>query len=315
MSDLTLSVVMPNYNHAAFLPQAIEGIVNQSRPPDEFLILDDASTDNSLAIIESYAARYPAIRVLRNEINRGVVQANQRLFSEATGDYLHAAAADDQRCADFYMRAMQMAKSHPESGLIFGKMVVVDEHDKELSEIAVRRWQEPLYADPQRFLREYLDIEAPSHSAVAATIFRRLPFLEVGGYREELGSWADSFAVRAIGLKCGACYMPERFAIWRRLSYSFSAKSRSDARHTLDLVARAAHLMRSKEFRDRFPAAHVRRWKSIYRLLVIRDDWRNETRHLRESLIRRGVNIVPRMFRALSLAFYRGDLSCFTSEN
>ena len=95
MSGPTLSVILPNYNHARYLSEAIEAIASQSHAADEFLILDDASTDNSLEIIEKFQKRYSQIRVLRHEQNRGVLEANRRLFEEARGDYVFAAAADD----------------------------------------------------------------------------------------------------------------------------------------------------------------------------------------------------------------------------
>src|SRR5688572_8100484 len=99
---LTLSAVMPSYNHAKYLPSAIESVLNQTRAPDEFLILDDASTDHSVEIIEAYAARFPSIRFVRNERNQGVIAAHQRLFEMATGDFLYSGAADDQRYPHFF---------------------------------------------------------------------------------------------------------------------------------------------------------------------------------------------------------------------
>jgi len=63
MDKSTLSVIMSNYNHSRFLPEALDAIVNQSRQPDEFIIIDDASTDNSVEIIQSYASRYPFIKL------------------------------------------------------------------------------------------------------------------------------------------------------------------------------------------------------------------------------------------------------------
>lgn len=261
MRRFTLSVAMPNYNHAKYLPRAIEGIVEQSRPPDEFLILDDASTDHSVEIIRAYAQRYPSIRFVRNEHNAGVIAAHQRLYEMATGDYLYSAAADDERYPWFFEQAMEMAQRFPHAGLVFGVMVMIDEEGRELGEIRVRRWREPLYASPERFLREYLEVEPAAQSAAAATIFRRDAFQEVGWCRPELGSFADTFALRAIALRHGACYVPERFAAWRRVPQSFSHQSASDARHALDVVARAARLMRSPEFAGRFPPDYVARWR------------------------------------------------------
>ncbi|MBM3777382.1 MAG: glycosyltransferase family 2 protein [Acidimicrobiia bacterium] len=51
----SLSALMLNYNHGRYLGRAIEAIVAQSRPADEFLILDDASTDDSVEVIERHA--------------------------------------------------------------------------------------------------------------------------------------------------------------------------------------------------------------------------------------------------------------------
>ena len=62
MNRPTLSVVMPNYNHAKFLPRALDSLLGQTRPPDEILVLDDGSTDDSRAILERVAGREPLIR-------------------------------------------------------------------------------------------------------------------------------------------------------------------------------------------------------------------------------------------------------------
>ena len=194
MEQPTLAVLMPNYNHARYLADAIAGIATQSRPPDEFLILDDGSTDNSLEIIEPYLKQYPFLRLIRHERNRGVIAANQRLFAEARGDLLFAAAADDVRLPGFFARAVQMAERFPQAGLVFGAVGMIDQEGRRLGRIAVRRWQEPLYADPQRFLREYLMVELPAHSLCSGTIYSREALLEAGGFRPDLGSWAATFA-------------------------------------------------------------------------------------------------------------------------
>ncbi len=305
MSAPTLSVVLPNYNHAAELPRAIESILNQTRLPDEFLILDDASTDESVAVIRRYAEKSPLIRLIRNERNTGVMAAHRRLFEEAQGEWVHAIAADDWRTPRFFERAMEMAARFPQAGLIFGDTVVVDEADRELARIRVRCWPEPLFAPPERFLQEYLESEAPSHSSIAATIFRRDAFAQVGWYREELLSWGDTFALRAVGLAHGACYIPETFAHWRRRSGSYSGASRSEPERMLGIIERAARLMRSPEFGHLFPERHVRRWRRLYRLLVVRDFWKGDIGD-DSPFLARWARRAGRTPAAVRLLFYRG---------
>ncbi len=309
MSRPTLTVVMPNYNHAKYLPRSIEANANQTRPPDEFLILDDGSTDNSVEVIESYLPRYPFLRLICSAQNVGVNEANRRLFEAATGDYIHAAAADDDRFPTFFERAMEMAELFPQAGLVFGKLVVKNEHDSVIGSVEVRRWGERLFADPTRFLSDYLDVELASHSASAATIYRRSAFEEVGWYRAELGPWADTFAARAIGLKFGACYVPEDFAVDYRLPASYSQQAKDQPRQAIDVIARAARLMRSDAFRERFPAAHVRQWERQFRRLVA---WNYllGSGPRDPSFIARNLKRLPRLLPALRVLAYAGDTSC-----
>ncbi len=317
MSAPMLSVVMPNYNHARYLPRAIEEILNQTRPPDEFLILDDGSTDNSVEIIQSYAERCPRIRFLRNDQNQGVIDAHKRLFETAKCDYIYSGAVDDSRYPNFFELAMHMAEQHPQAGIVFGKMVIADEHGSELGIVEAQRWQESLYATPETYRREFLDVEEPSQSLSAATIYRRDALEEVGWFRPELKSWSDTFAARAIALKYGACYVPEKFAAWRRLPESYSQSNRADPRHLLDIIARAECLMHSAEFRDRFPARHVRRWKRRYIWRTIKEYWRGDnTGELPpgSSFLTRYRYRLPRTLSALALGFYRPNLSCFAGE-
>ncbi len=264
----TLAAVMPNYNHGRYLPAAIEGILNQTRPPDEFLILDDASTDDSAAIIESFASRHPTIRFLRNERNLGVIESQRRLLEAIGSDYVYLGAADDVRLPAFFERAMAMAERYPQAAFVMGRMDVIDEHDVLLGTIGVRRWNEPLFAPPEQYRRECLEVEAPSHSLSGATLWRREALRELGGFRPELGSWGDTLAMHAAGLRHGVCFVPEVFTRWRRLSAAFSAASRNDSSHAVRLIDASVAAMRSPELRDRFPDDYVTSWERRSRRLA-----------------------------------------------
>lgn len=313
MSTPSLSVIMPNYNHSRYLPEAIPGIAGQSRAPDQFLILDDASTDDSVRVIEPFLEQFPFLRLIRHEQNRGVAAACARLFAEARGDYLYAGAADDIRLPGFFERAMAMAQRFPQAGLIFGAVGIVDDAGRPVGKVEASRWREPLYADPRRFLDEYLLAEPPLHSATAAAIYRRDALEEVGAFRPELGSFADTFAMRAVGLKHGVCYLPDEVVQFRRLPGSFSQQSTAQPRRLLDLAARAEHLMKSPQYRDRFPADYVRRWSRACRWQILWNDflgpeWGGPRR---PSFLVRNVRRLARILRPWPLLCYRGDLSCY----
>ena len=62
---------MPNYNHAPYLSRSLEGLLEQTRPADEVLILDDASTDDSVQIIEETIRDKPNARLIALKKNEG----------------------------------------------------------------------------------------------------------------------------------------------------------------------------------------------------------------------------------------------------
>jgi glycosyltransferase involved in cell wall biosynthesis len=269
MKRPTLTVCMPNYNHGKYIARAIEAVVSQSRPPDEYIIIDDGSTDDSADIIESYAKRFPYIRFLRHEHNMGLMANLAKFMELAKGDYMYGGAADDYVLPGFFEKAMRLGQQNPEAGVIFGQLVGVDPDGKELWTAGACRWQLASFVTPKMFLHDYLDIEEPGHSLSAATIYRLDALREVGGFRPELGSWSDTFAIRAIGLKYGACYIPNRSTVWTANPNGFSRTRGGSPKVMLDMVARAALLMRSDEFRGRFPEEYIKRWEKAFREAII----------------------------------------------
>ncbi|MDB5415466.1 MAG: glycosyltransferase [Rubritepida sp.] len=98
-----VSVIVPNFNHARFLPQRIESILGQSYGNIEVIVLDDASTDDSVAVIEGFRAANPdIIRVIANERNSGnVFRQWRRGVAEAKGELIWICESDDFAEPDF----------------------------------------------------------------------------------------------------------------------------------------------------------------------------------------------------------------------
>lgn len=90
-----VSVILPNYNCAAYLSKAIKSIIDQTYEDFEVLICDDGSTDNSLSIAYDWADRDSRVKVYKNEQNKGNVYTYNRLFFLASGDYILIQDADD----------------------------------------------------------------------------------------------------------------------------------------------------------------------------------------------------------------------------
>lgn len=89
-----ISVIVPVYNTAKYLPQCIESILDQTYTNFELLLIDDGSSDNSGEICESYAERDTRVRVIHQE-NAGVSAARNRGLDEACGEYIMFVDSDD----------------------------------------------------------------------------------------------------------------------------------------------------------------------------------------------------------------------------
>src|SRR6185295_14666668 len=108
MPKPTLSVLIPNYNHGRFISDNLDAILGQSHPPDEVIVIDDGSTDNSMSVIKQYAAQDTRVKVFQNERNMGVVFTLNRALSLASGDYCYGSAADDRVRPGFFEKAMRL---------------------------------------------------------------------------------------------------------------------------------------------------------------------------------------------------------------
>lgn len=89
-----VSVLMPVYNTQAYLAEAVESILKQTFRDVEFLIIDDGSTDGSLAILRRYEKKDSRIRLISRE-NRGLVKTRNELLKEAKGEFAAWADSDD----------------------------------------------------------------------------------------------------------------------------------------------------------------------------------------------------------------------------
>ena len=270
MNRPTLSVVMPNYNHAQYVAQAIEAIVTQSRSPDEFIIIDDGSTDNSVEIIQEFAHRYHFIDFSRNDRNLGLLATSEKLLSKATGEYLYGAAADDYVLPGFFEMAMDMAEQYPQAGIISGNVIIIDANDNKICAVEIPHWTTPRFVSPHQYWKDYLEKTYLYHSLSSATIYKRTSLEEVGGFRPELLSYCDIFAIQAIGLRHGACYIPQPCACWRESPTGFSSSTIADVRLVLKIIARMADLMRSTQYNLYFPREYVVRCERDYSSIMIR---------------------------------------------
>jgi len=128
-----VSLLIPTYNRAKWIGQAIESALQQDYPNLEIIINDDCSTDNSDEIIRKYT-HDPRIRYLKNEKNLGVIDNFNKLFFElAKGEWVTLLGSDDYLIhSQFISDAVKITDSYENIALVFGKTNVINEVTKEI---------------------------------------------------------------------------------------------------------------------------------------------------------------------------------------
>src|SRR5690348_8465362 len=114
MSEIVISAIIPNFNHAQYLPRSVASFLNQPVLPSEIILVDDCSTDNSLEVMAELAKKSPLIRIMRNEKNMGVNASMNRAMEQAKGNYVLFTAADDEIRPGVFEHATRMLRAHPE---------------------------------------------------------------------------------------------------------------------------------------------------------------------------------------------------------
>lgn len=109
MSEPTLSLVVPVYNVAAYLPRCLESLAALTPPADEIIVVDDGSTDDCPRILAEFAPRLPQMRVIRQE-NGGLSAARNTGLDAAHGKYLAFVDSDDFVSPDAYAEALRLAE-------------------------------------------------------------------------------------------------------------------------------------------------------------------------------------------------------------
>jgi len=293
LNKKTLSVVVCNYNHAHYLPVALQAILDQSYLPLEVIVIDDASTDNSVEIIQEFAKQYPIVHLYHNEHNKGVLYSTNRSLELAVGEYIYWAAADDCVYPGFFKKTMNMLSQYPEAGLCSALLELIDEDG------VGKGWiKSPIISNENCFLPP----EEVANTFMKygfwftgqTVICKRDAVLNgAGSFIPELAHRTDHFVDMVAAFKYGACFIPEVLATYRILGTGFAESSFDNEDLSRDSFALTVKMMRDQKYTNIFPKGLInvfedRGWydlevRSLRRLLQGKIDFLNRLKALRRK--------------------------------
>lgn len=171
----TVSVIIPNYNHAPYLKERIDSVLNQTYQDFEVIILDDCSPDNSVEVIEQYRSNPHVSHILINEQNtRNTFIQWERGISMAKGRYIWIAESDDVAEPQLLETLIGQLKQHPDASVAFCHSRLIDADGALLSEQNTKNPAQPgqiTIDDSCTFLRHLLIFNYIYNASMA--VFRR----------------------------------------------------------------------------------------------------------------------------------------------
>jgi glycosyltransferase domain-containing protein len=242
---VSVSVLLCNYNDSRYLPTSLSAICEQTRPPNEVIIVDDGSSDNSLDIIRDFARRYQFIKVLTNQTNRGLLYSIDRALMHASSEFVVWASADDRLLPNFLERNIEYLAQSRNVQMTLSRLATFQDGSDEIysyTELnhgaAFDFGTSAKYWSPAE-LRERLKTHYLWLSGNTSVVSRNC-LIRAGGFDKNLRWHADYFSFWVVALRHGVCTIPETLAAMRERAQTYSSSGmsqRTDQRATLARLA------------------------------------------------------------------------------
>jgi glycosyltransferase involved in cell wall biosynthesis len=242
-------VIIPCYNQARFLPDAIESVLRQTYTRSETLVVDDGSTDDTSRV----AASYHEVRVIRQG-NQGVGQARNRGLREISGECVVFLDADDRLRPRAFEAGLTALRRSPSAAFSYGWCDLVAEDGRFLAPSHRRTVDGDQYAT---LLRQNL-------MQTLTLMFRRGPLEATGGFATGVEGAEDYELCLRLARLHGVTFCQEVVADYRQHPASLSRKAELMSRSVLGVLqGQYTHVAGFPE-RERALRHGLARWRRVY---------------------------------------------------
>lgn len=213
-----VSVVIPTYNCAKFLGQAIDSALKQTYRDFEIIVVDDGSTDGTRALVAVYEE---SVRYVYQS-NQGASAARNAALSRSNGEFIAYLDADDLWRPDKLSRQVEFLDAHPNCGLVHTEVSVIDEQDTVLHACFNQDTKRPI--PHGQCVRDLL---LRSHIQTLTVLERRTAFDDAGKFDSRLPVAQDYLHWISVSLQgYGVGYLPEPLGQYRWRTGSLMSSER-----------------------------------------------------------------------------------------
>ncbi|UQS83291.1 glycosyltransferase family 2 protein [Bombilactobacillus thymidiniphilus] len=178
-----ISIIIPVYNAAHYLPQTLDSVLQQTEQNFEILILDDYSIDDSFLIAQNYAHLYPQVHCWQNPTNLGVAKTRNRGVKKAQGEWIAFLDADDQWKPTKLAQQRQVMLENSTAQFIFTEATFCDQK----GQIIDYHLSVPKFINYHKLLKQN---KIPCSSVlIAKSLLVSHPLPDGDGFHEDYATW------------------------------------------------------------------------------------------------------------------------------
>jgi glycosyltransferase involved in cell wall biosynthesis len=282
---LKTSVLIPAYNCSKTIRATLDSVLGQSAAPDEIIVLDDGSTDDTFSVVERYR---PRVSVLR-QANGGVAKARNVLWKRATGDLVAFLDSDDLWHPKYLEVQVRSFQEHPDAVAFFTGHVNFHGYDAyDWSTTTADTLSPAELIEPLEFLKSYNThtgfFASMSYCCIPKRVFS---LLEGDPFHEQLGGVEDSFFFTSLPL----LGYPVVYTSTPMVAYRFTGHSLSDNRvRAFGRWVNVFHFLEDRysrakpELRAAFRAAYAAKRRAYAKILMGAGDAARARQQLRQSV-------------------------------
>ena len=251
-------MVIPCYNQAHFLSDAIQSILSQTYKDFELIVVDDGSKDDTTKVASSYQAQDPRVRLIRQQ-NRGLAGARNRGLSESSGEYVVFVDSDDRLLGEALEVGVRELAAHPGCAFVSGLCRYIAADGSPI----LRLEQERVEGDP------HIELLRAGPILVPAVMYRRSIFDTVGGFDESYRAAEDYALYYRVASRFPIHLHDKLVAEVRRHDGSMTRDFPLMLRSNLGALRTQRRYVKGNRRHEEAYRAGIRFWRDCYAFLTV----------------------------------------------
>lgn len=244
-----VSVIIPVYNMAEFIGETLDSVLASTYPAIEVVVMDDGSKDNSMAIVQEYAACDARVKPY-SQPNAGACAARNHAISLAQGHYILPVDSDDKIAPQFIAEAVKVLEQDPEVKVVYSRAEFFGDRTGE--------WK----------LQDFdINLLARKNFIPITAVYRKIEWERAGGYCEEIIAREDwEFWISVLKNGGKVVKLPQVLLFYRFRQNSKRVSDRKLKHHVIDTLNK-----RHPEFFERYlggPLRYNRSWSWVINRLT-----------------------------------------------